>query len=109
MILHYTGKMHVTIYFTAIIAATGKKHAVAVPDNYSIRNLRDMLSATTKIAVKELQLSCHGKLLPHRFMETVTSAGIREGFEILVNSRRDPISQTLIKKVDEDHWNWIRC
>ena len=94
--------MPTRIYFTAVIAATGKKHAIAVPDNYSMRHLRRMLSDTSEIAGKELQLSRRGRLLPHRFGETVASAGIREGWEILVSSKQDPVSSSLRKKADDD-------
>ncbi len=94
--------MPTTIYFTAVIAATGKKHSIAIPDTYSMKNLRGMLSARTKIALKKLQLSRNGKLLPHRFRETVTSAGIRGGWQVLVSSKKDAVSGSLSCKRDEE-------
>ncbi len=90
-----------TIYFTALIAATGKQHHIAVPDNYSMRDLRGMLSATTKIAFKDLQLSRNSRLLPNRPRETVASAGIRGGSQILVSGTEDAISQTLTSKTND--------
>jgi hypothetical protein len=56
-----------TIYFTAVIAATGKQHQISIPDNYSMRDLRVVLAARAKITPKELQLSRNSKLLPRRY------------------------------------------
>ena len=94
--------MHSTIRFTAVIAATGQEYTIAVPDNYSMRDLRGMLSITAKMTVKELQLSRNSKLLPYRYRETVTSAGIPAGSQILVSSTKDVISKSLTSKIDDE-------
>jgi Ubiquitin family len=99
--------MPTTVNFTAVTAATGKKHTIAVPDNHRMRHLREMLSTTTNVAPKEIQLSHHGQLLPHRYMETVRSAGIQKGFHLLVSSEKDAISKSLREKTD--HFEWLRA
>ena len=99
--------MPTTIYFTAVIAATNLKHTIAVPDNYSMRDLRAMLSAASNVALEALQLSRHDKVLPYRHRETVTSAGIRGGSQILVSSKNGPVSKSMRDKVNEDNSSWF--
>jgi hypothetical protein len=100
--LEYLIKMPSTVYFTAFIAATGTKHTIAVPTNYSMQNMRGMLSKSTKIGLKELQLSRGSKLLPHRHKETVMSSGILGGHQVLVSSKKDQISEILRNESDAE-------
>jgi predicted RNA-binding protein associated with RNAse of E/G family len=92
--------MPTIVYFTAVTAVTGKKYTIAVPDNYHMRHLGEILSTMTNVAPKEIQLSRHGQLLPHRYMETVRSASTQKGFQILVSSKKDAMSKSLREKTD---------
>jgi hypothetical protein len=60
-----------------------------------MKNLRGMLSRSTKIGLKKLQLGRDSKLLPHRHKETVMSSGIQGGHQVLVSSKKDQISEIL--------------
>lgn len=81
-----------SIYFTAVYHAKGTMHTTIVPENYSMKGLRRYFAASANIPLKDLQLSRRGKILPHRWMETASSAGIGRGWMILVSSKNDAIS-----------------
>jgi hypothetical protein len=80
----FPSKMPTIITFTVLIEETGQAHALSVADDYSMRDLKNIISTRTKIPTKELRLTRNGRSIPDRHLETVTSAGIRASCRVHV-------------------------